>query len=275
MKLITNILIEYLKHNRRLVVPKLGAFIVKQPSGVIRFSELIRNDDGVLRSLLIAYGAKEIEACGMIDRLVFEVHHAISQGESYVIEGLGEFSPGQNNNIVFRHKVEPKTFGGKIKPPIETFEREKVRIMRAMGREIKQDSSTVNRETKPTPKPPKAIDESISIGKPDAYLRGLKYDKDKRRRKEERGDTKRRGGVGAILSALLFTILVIGIVWGVWIWRGGDNNSTVAITTNSIVDTTAMESADTTLRDTTTIEQVKSESEENISYSNSYLNPRF
>ena len=49
MKLITNILIEYLKHNRRLVVPKLGAFIVKQPSGVIRFSELIRTDDGVLR----------------------------------------------------------------------------------------------------------------------------------------------------------------------------------------------------------------------------------
>ena len=53
MKLITNILSEYLKHNKRLVVPKLGAFIVKQPSGVIRFTELIRNDDGILRSLLM------------------------------------------------------------------------------------------------------------------------------------------------------------------------------------------------------------------------------
>ena len=54
MELLTNIIVEYLKHNKRLVVPRLGAFIVKQSNGVIVFSELMRNDDGVLHSLLTA-----------------------------------------------------------------------------------------------------------------------------------------------------------------------------------------------------------------------------
>ena len=76
MKLLTNIIGEYLKHNKRLVVPKLGTFIVKAQGGAILFSDLMRNDDGVLRSLLMAYGMKELEANGLIDRLVFEVRHA-------------------------------------------------------------------------------------------------------------------------------------------------------------------------------------------------------
>ena len=66
MELLVNIIIEYLRHNKRLVVPKLGAFIVKQGGDNIVFSELMRTDDGVLRSLLMAYGMKELEASDRI-----------------------------------------------------------------------------------------------------------------------------------------------------------------------------------------------------------------
>ena len=48
---------EFLRTHKRLVVPQLGAFIVKAPGGEIRFSELFKRDDGVLRGLLTAAGA--------------------------------------------------------------------------------------------------------------------------------------------------------------------------------------------------------------------------
>ena len=48
---------EFLRTHKRLVVPQLGAFIVKAPGGEILFSELFKRDDGVLRGLLTAAGA--------------------------------------------------------------------------------------------------------------------------------------------------------------------------------------------------------------------------
>ncbi len=45
-------LTQYLESHKRLVVPQLGAFIVKEPERSIVFSELLKRDDGVLRGLL-------------------------------------------------------------------------------------------------------------------------------------------------------------------------------------------------------------------------------
>ena len=60
---------EYLKSNRRLVIPSFGAFVTKE-DGQIIFSELLKRDDGVLRGLLVANGMREIEAAGKIDRFI-------------------------------------------------------------------------------------------------------------------------------------------------------------------------------------------------------------
>ncbi len=282
VELITNILIEYLKHNKRLVVPKLGAFIVKQPSGVIRFSELIRSDDGVLRSLLTAYGAKEIEAMGMIDRLVFEIHHAIGQGETFTIEGFGEFSPGENNTITFKHFIEPKTFGGKIKPPVETFDAERDRVLRAMGREVtpRPKVEPVEKRKATTEKREKKEVESASIVKPDAYLRGLNYDKaNKGRRGDERGDGRRKGGARTLV-VLLLILLVAAIVWGIWMWRSDINTATYNNNTPADIEMETLHEmeADSTLInnvDATISEPANENKTEDISSNNSYLNPQF
>ena len=50
---------QYLGSHKRLVVPQLGAFIVKAPGGEILFSELFKRDDGVLRGLLLSQGAPQ------------------------------------------------------------------------------------------------------------------------------------------------------------------------------------------------------------------------
>lgn len=258
MKLLTNIIGEYLKHNKRLVVPKLGTFIVKAQGGAILFSDLMRNDDGVLRSLLMAYGMKELEANGLIDRLVFEVRHATSRGESYTIEGLGDFTQGPNNTLTFRQKREKVVIGGNIKPPVETLVDEQRKIERVRQRR-EAESSTPQRkkqkelkEQKRESRRPAKVEEDddiISMTKPDSYLRGLKYDQKKNKKRDEDfmiPETQRHNGRNMLF--MLVAAIIVGIaVWFVWQYL----NSNYTLTINSNNEPTVAEAVE--LRDSTAL----------------------
>ena len=220
MELITNILIEYLKHNKRIVVPKLGAFIVKQPSGIIRFTDLMRNDDGVLRSLLMAYGISELEATGKIDRYVFEIRHAISQGEKYTIADLGEFRAGENNTILFSHKSEPKVIGGNIKPPVEALNLEKLKLGLLTNTISLSEGEIKAQKTKT--KPQSTETNTLSSNKPDYYLRGLNYDDRKKKRDEERADKRKAPRRRVPLLMLLIFIMIAGGVYSLWHWLNSE-----------------------------------------------------
>lgn len=258
MKLLTNIIGEYLKHNKRLVVPKLGTFIVKAQGGAILFSDLMRNDDGVLRSLLMAYGMKELEANGLIDRLVFEVRHATSRGESYTIEGLGDFTQGPNNTLTFRQKREKVVIGGNIKPPVETLVDEQRKIERVRQRR-EAESTPVQRkkqkelkEQKRESRRPAKVEEDddiISMTKPDSYLRGLKYDQKKNKKRDEDfmiPETQRHNGRNMLF--MLVAAIIVGIaVWFVWQYL----NSNYTLTINSNNEPTVAEAVE--LRDSTAL----------------------
>lgn len=101
--MLIRIIITYLAAHKRLVVPQLGAFLVKEPGREVVFSELIRRDDGVLRRLLEAEGMTSLAAAGEIDRLVFEVRHAVEEGRVYALHGLGNFRAGANGTIAFEY----------------------------------------------------------------------------------------------------------------------------------------------------------------------------
>lgn len=258
MKLLTNIIGEYLKHNKRLVVPKLGTFIVKAQGGAILFSDLMRNDDGVLRSLLMAYGMKELEANGLIDRLVFEVRHATSRGESYTIEGLGDFTQGPNNTLTFRQKREKVVIGGNIKPPVETLvdeqrkiervrqrrEAESTPVQRKKQKELKEQKRESRRQAKV-----EEDDDIISMTKPDSYLRGLKYDQKKNKKRDEDfmiPETQRHNGRNMLF--MLVAAIIVGIaVWFVWQYL----NSNYTLTINSNNEPTVAEAVG--LRDSTAL----------------------
>ena len=90
---------QYLGSHKRLVVPQLGTFIVKEPGVSIVFSELLKRDDGVLRGLLREAGVGELEAAGEIDRFVFEVRHAVQHGQEFRLDGFGVLRPGPNGTI--------------------------------------------------------------------------------------------------------------------------------------------------------------------------------
>ena len=220
VEIITNIIVEYLKHNKRLCVPKLGTFIVKQSSGSIVFSDLMRGDDGVLRSLLMAAGMRELEANGAIDRFVFEIRHAVSVEGSTKIEGLGEFSANINNTITFTPVSQTRVIGGNIKPPVEIIQRrmpprQEVKPAPYAARPAATKSAT--RNTKSTTRNTKSEEETLTLGKPDAYLRGLKYDSRKNKKREEMGHGKRThgGGKGWII-VLLLAIIIGGAAYILW-----------------------------------------------------------
>lgn len=256
MKLLTNIIGEYLKHNKRLVVPKLGTFIVKAQGGAILFSDLMRNDDGVLRSLLMAYGMKELEANGLIDRLVFEVRHATSRGESYTIEGLGDFTQGPNNTLTFRQKREKVVIGGNIKPPVETLVDEQRKIERVRQRREAESAPAQRKKQKELkeqkrenrrPAKVEEDDDIISMTKPDSYLRGLKYDQKKNKKRDEDfmiPETQRHNGRNMLF--MLVAAIIVGIaVWFVWQYL----NSNYTLTINSNNEPTVAEAVE--LRDST------------------------
>ena len=241
MELITNILIEYLKHNKRIVVPKLGAFIVKQPSGIIRFTDLMRNDDGVLRSLLVAYGMSEIEAVGRIDRYVFEVRHAISQNGKFTIADFGVFRASDNNTIIFTHNSEPKIIGGNVKPPIDVLDTEKLKLQllaQAMAQPAqqkpkKESKKEGRKENKKKSKKRQEENTTLSLSKPDSYLRGLNYDDRKKKRGDDRGDKRRAPRRTSPLLILFILVLVAGGVYGLWYWL--DSQRAIPQQTTSVV----------------------------------------
>ena len=239
-------------------MPKLGTFIVKAQGGAILFSDLMRNDDGVLRSLLMAYGMKELEANGLIDRLVFEVRHATSRGESYTIEGLGDFTQGPNNTLTFRQKREKVVIGGNIKPPVETLvdeqrkiervrqrrEAESTPVQRKKQKELKEQKRESRRQAKV-----EEDDDIISMTKPDSYLRGLKYDQKKNKKRDEDfmiPETQRHSGRNMLF--MLVAAIIVGIaVWFVWQYL----NSNYTLTINSNNEPTVAEAVE--LRDSTAL----------------------
>lgn len=211
VELLIHTVTEHLEHNKRIVVPRLGTFIVKPDGETIVFSELLRSDDGVLRGLLAAKGLSELEIDGMIDRLIFNIRHAVSDGKEYPIAGFGTFASGDNGTIRFT-QAKPKSFvQGYIKPAIPLSDN-------ANRREARRPITAANgkAEAATGDKTEQKVKMSRSqIANPDPYLRGLKYDKHK---KSEREGTVyvMSGGKQShrhnLLIALIAAIAVIGSV---------------------------------------------------------------
>ena len=107
-KVIDTIISKYLKSHKRLIIPQLGVFLVKSSDGSIVFSELMKQDDGILQDLLCREGRSAIEAEGEINRMVFEIRHDIGLNLNHSIEGVGTLCPGPNNTIAFRFDPEAK-----------------------------------------------------------------------------------------------------------------------------------------------------------------------
>lgn len=161
--MLEQIIIRYLAVHRRLVVPQLGAFLVKTPGRSVVFTELLRTDDGVLRGLLAETGLSALEAAGAVDRFVFEVRHAVQSGERYKLVGLGTLYPGPNGTIAFDYDAQAAMSDESNQP--------------AAGPQVACDE--VRETTAPAPKPEPPLTPSPKLN-PAPYVKGLRYGKPER-----------------------------------------------------------------------------------------------
>ena len=106
MSVVVEVITAHLRSNRRLVVPNFGTFVVKE-SGEYLFSDLLRDDDGVLASLLREKGLSEMEAAVMTDRFIFEVRHELEQYGYCRLGDIGTL------------RIEPDTKMLKLYPPVQ------------------------------------------------------------------------------------------------------------------------------------------------------------
>lgn len=177
MKL-SKIIADYLESNKRLVLPQLGAFIVKEAEGRIIFSELLRRDDGVFRSLLMAQGMGEMEAAAAVDRFIFDIRHALQHGTPFILEGLGALLCGPDNTIVFKYAPS----------------RGKSDLEAMAAREIHQES---------IPEP--SVSRSATA-QPDRHVKGLRYDTPPKNRIAGYAPAGRRGRKRSVDKFLLLAI---------------------------------------------------------------------
>ena len=95
--MINKIIAEYLRTNKRLVVPHFGAFIRKENSEAIVFVPFLKKDDGVLQQLLVSeYGMDSAGAQAVIDEYIAEIKESIAARGAYVIEGVGRLMTDSN-----------------------------------------------------------------------------------------------------------------------------------------------------------------------------------
>lgn len=106
--MIVEIIAKYLESNKRLVVPNLGAFIVKVPQQTILFSNLIKGDDGMLRTQLAQRGVSELDAAALIDRFVFEVNYRLEHSGVCALSAFGVLRAAQNGTVAFTYDPSAK-----------------------------------------------------------------------------------------------------------------------------------------------------------------------
>ena len=235
--MIVELISKYLESNKRLVVPNLGTFIVKEAGRTVLFSNLIKTDDGVLRSLLERSGVSQLEAAGVVDRFVFEVKDKLEKDGVCPLSGFGELRNGANGTLQFAYN--PSVMGENLdgNAAAKIAEREAARRAAQAEIAVEQDEEEIEISIAPRqqpepqvapapapsnekpaetePQPEKMIEtprQRRSAPRPqDDYVKGLRYGKGRKgagraaapKRKSNKGDLIIKIAIAAAVIAVL------------------------------------------------------------------------
>ena len=197
--MLSRIVAAKLREGRRLIIPDLGVFIVKG-DGSLLFSELMRGDDGVLRSAVAAErGVSDAEALRIIERFVTDIRRALDCGMSYRLEGMGMLSRDSRGVVVFTSR-EQIMMRRESEHPART----------GLDRLLAESAEPESEETMPASaeKEPESVAEHES-----APVR----------------PRKRREGVDMfiLVAVVIAVVAVAAIVYGIWTAARRDDGTTV------------------------------------------------
>ena len=230
--MIVELISKYLESNKRLVVPNLGAFIVKEAGRVVLFSNLIKSDDGVLRSLLVEAGVSELETAAALDRFVFEVNFRLESTGECLLDGFGVLKSGVNGTVSFVYQPAAKgeVLDGNVAPREDnTVAQPKVKVEEKPVEKVVEslpDSEDVQIDVVPRQKP--APRREVEVKRPqqreerrqrpqEDYTKGLRYGKGRKVVTGREGATSRKSSKSDLIMkiAIIAALLAIGaLVYG-------------------------------------------------------------
>ena len=230
--MIVELISKYLESNKRLVVPNLGAFIVKEAGRVVLFSNLIKGDDGVLRSLLVEAGVSELETAAALDRFVFEVNFRLESTGECLLDGFGVLKSGVNGTVSFVYQPAAKgeVLDGNVAPREDnTVAQPKVKVVEKPAEKVVEslpDSEDVQINVVPRQKP--APRREVEVKRPqqreerrqrpqEDYTKGLRYGKGRKVVTGREGATSRKSSKSDLIMkiAIIAALLAIGaLVYG-------------------------------------------------------------
>lgn len=230
--MIVELISKYLESNKRLVVPNLGAFIVKEAGRVVLFSNLIKSDDGVLRSLLVEAGVSELETAAALDRFVFEVNFRLESTGECLLDGFGVLKSGVNGTVSFVYQPAAKgeVLDGNVAPREDnTVAQPKVKVVEIPAEKVVEslpDSEDVQIDVVPRQKP--APRREVEVKRPqqreerrqrpqEDYTKGLRYGKGRKVVTGREGATSRKSSKSDLIMkiAIIAALLAIGaLVYG-------------------------------------------------------------
>ena len=230
--MIVELISKYLESNKRLVVPNLGAFIVKEAGRVVLFSNLIKGDDGVLRSLLVEAGVSELETAAALDRFVFEVNFRLESTGECLLDGFGVLKSGVNGTVsfVYQPAAKGKVLDGNVAPREDNaVTQPKVKVEEKPAEKVVEslpDSEDVQIDVVPRQKP--APRREVEVKRPqqreerrqrpqEDYTKGLRYGKGRKVVTGREGATSRKSSKSDLIMkiAIIAALLAIGaLVYG-------------------------------------------------------------
>ena len=105
--MINDIISGYLKNNKRIVVPELGAFLRKSADQNIVFVPFLNQEDGVLSNLVAEnLGIEPTNAQQLIKKYAESVKGALSAKGEYLIDGIGMLRLDYNGSIFLDTNTE-------------------------------------------------------------------------------------------------------------------------------------------------------------------------
>lgn len=98
--MINDIISGYLKNNKRIVIPELGAFLRKSADQSIVFIPFLNQEDGVLSNLIAEnLGIEPTNAQQLIKKYTESIKGALSTKGEFLIEGIGMLRLDYNGSI--------------------------------------------------------------------------------------------------------------------------------------------------------------------------------
>lgn len=157
-------IIEILEKNNRLIIPELGAFIVKQRNPlIVIFNEFLQYNDGILAEYIAKNDKIDVdEANKRIEEFTQEIIEALNRGEYFALGNLGDLVKNPSGKLLLCEPnavFEKSTLYKDDEIPIEIEEFSDLEIAsEADIQEEKRESIEESVEVKAESQPPQPVE---------------------------------------------------------------------------------------------------------------------